>query len=193
MNGPCTTPVDAVGREKRGTPFRFGGLEIYRSINVGLNDVQRRIVRAFRDHIESQWADDARFRGAARADREDESTLSTRWQATDHVWFEVAIRPLVPQVRVGILTDDRWKSEDWEEKIQESGDTMSEFVEMGFHEAGLEWPEPPVEHYRAELKFFYFATPLELERLEQLDDADIRERVKRMLEGYYRGFEAYLN
>ena len=102
------------------------------------------------------------------------------------------MRPFLPQVRVGLLTDDRWKSEDLEEKIQESGDSMSEFVGMGMHEAGLEWEEPPVEHYRAELKYFYFATPVELKTVEELADAAVREKARRMVEGYFKAFEEHL-
>ena len=157
-----------------------------------LSEEQRPLVSDFRAWLESGLAGDNRFVSQERDDREDDSTLATRWPVNEHVWLEVALRPFLPQVRVGILSDDRWKSEDWEEKIQESGDTMSEFVEMGLHEAGLDWPEPPVEHYRAQLKYFYFATPVELDSLNQLQDAAFRHKVRKMLDGYYKAFEAYL-
>lgn len=155
---------------------------------------QREKVEGFRAHFEKALAGDGRFAGLHRHDREDGSTLATRWPSlvNEHVWFEIAVRPLIPQVRVGILTDDRWKSEDFEEKIEESGDTMSEFVEMGFHEAGLEWLEPTVEHYREEMKYFYFATAFDLRDLNELADSAVRRKAGQMLEGYYRAFGPFL-
>ena len=159
---------------------------------MALTDSQRQAISGFRDWIQSALCDDPRFGGVARDDRPDESTLATRWKTTEHVWFEVALRPHLPQVRVGILTDDRWKSEDLEEKIQESGDSMSEFVGMGMYEAGLPWEEPPVEHYRSDLKYFYFATPVDLTSLDELKDATLRTKIRQMLDGYYKAFESFV-
>lgn len=152
------------------------------------------LVEAFRRTLEDSLKNDVRFSGASRHDREDGSTLATRWQAAanEHVWFEVAVRPGIPQVRVGVLTDDRWKSEDFEQKIEESGDTMSEFVEMGFEEAGLEWIDPPVEHYREESRFFYFATAFEPGGPEDLASESVRKKARRMFEGYYHAFGPFL-
>lgn len=158
---------------------------------MSLTDAQRKIVGAFRDQFESTLRNDARFSGVTRDDRADGSTLATRFAATDSIWLEVAVRPLLPQVRVGILTNDRWKSEDWEEKIEESGDSMSEFIGMGMNDAGLDWEEPPVEHYRADLKYFYFATPLDLTAIDQLTDPAINNKLRQMFDGYYKAFAPY--
>ena len=162
---------------------------------MALTAIQRDVVEWCRGAIEQELASDTRFSSSKRHDRADGSTLATRWQSAEneHVWFEVAVRPLIPQVRVGVLTDDRWKSEDFEEKIEESGDTMPEFVEMGFEEAGLEWLEPPVEHYREEMKYFYFSTAFELKRLDELEDAAVRTKVRQMFDGYFHAFGPFLS
>ena len=55
-------------------------------------------------------------------------------------------------------------------------------------DAGLDWDEPPVEHYREGGEFFYFATPLELDDLGDLDWPETRNKVVRMLEGYLVAF-----
>ena len=159
-----------------------------------LTDSQQQAIRDFRTWIERGLAGDARFSPPARDDRADHSTLATRWAASvnPHVWFEVAVRPFLPQVRIGLLTDDRWKSEDLEEKIQESGDSMSEFVGLGFEEKGLAWAEPPVEHYRDQLKYFYFATPLEIKSLDELAHDSTRIKARQMLDGYHLAFEKFL-
>ena len=161
---------------------------------MALAAAQKDLVESFRAKLEAALASDARFAGASRHDRGDGSTLACRWPtaANPHVWFEVAVRPLIPQVRAGVLTDDRWKSEDFEDKIEESGDTMSEFVELGFEEAGLTWLDPPVEHYREDMKFFYFATALELAALEELQHEATFEKVRRMFDGYYHAFGPFL-
>src|SRR5262245_24077545 len=95
-------------------------------------------VAQFRVWIESTMEGDSRVGELKRRDRPDGWRLASRWTgaANPQVWFEAAVRPQIPQIRIGLLTDDRWKSEDLEEKIEESGDSMSEFVEMGFEEAG---------------------------------------------------------
>lgn len=161
---------------------------------MSITAAQRNQVDGFRSSFEAALAGDPRFSGSHRHDREDGSTLATRWtsSANPQVWFEIAVRPLIPQVRAGILTDDRWKSEDFEEKIEESGDTMSEFVEMGFHEAGLEWLEPAVEHFREEMKYFYFSTAFEIGDVNQLADPQVREKARKMLEGYFQAFGPFL-
>lgn len=159
-----------------------------------MSSTHRQAIEEFRDWLEHSLRGDPRFADVTRDDRADGSTLATRWTtaADARVMIEVAVRPLIPQVRVAIVTDDRWKSEDFEEKIQESGDTMSEFVELGFEECGLAWSEPPVEHYREQTKYFYFATPLELGAVDELSRDAVRRKIRAMIDGYYRAFEPHL-
>jgi len=153
-----------------------------------MTEVDRTIVEAFRTYIEDAVEADERYGPKQRHDREDGSTLATRFSAGPNCWFEVSVRPLIPQLRVGFLTDDRWKSEELEQHIQDSGDTMQEFVGLGFEEAGLPWPEPPVEHYREGGTYFYFATPLQLDEVADLESDRIRDKTLRMLEGYMIAF-----
>jgi hypothetical protein len=159
-----------------------------------LTAAQRDLCDSFLSCIEEAFRDDARLSGVERRDRPDGSTLALRWPsaANPRVWFEVALRPLIPQVRAGVLTDDRWKSEDLETRIEESGDSMSEFVELGFEEAGLSWLNPPVEHYREETKYFYFATAFEPPRLEALADPAVRTKARQMLAGYLHAFGPFV-
>jgi len=161
---------------------------------MSLSSGHQAAISEFRDWVERGLSADPRFDAPLRDDRADLSTLATRWvtRTNSHVWLEVAVRPFLPQVRVGLLTDDRWKSEDLEEKIQESGDTMSEFVGLAFEEHGLAWAEPPVEHYRDQMKYFYFATPIELKSLDDLAADAVRIKSRQMLDGYYAAFAPYL-
>ena len=78
--------------------------------------------------------------------------------------------------------------EELEQAIQDSGDSMEEFVGVGMNEAGLDWDEPPVEHYRDGGTHFYFATPIDLEHITDLDTDKLRNQVLRMLEGYLIAF-----
>ena len=153
-----------------------------------LNAEQRAIIEAFRNYIEDSVTSDDRYGTKSRHDRPDESILASRFEAAPKCWFEVAVRPTIPQVRVGFLTNDRWISEGAEEAIESSGDSMNEFVESGFDDAGLEWANPPVEHFREEGEFFYFATPLALDEIADLNNDDVRNKVLRMLEGYLIAF-----
>lgn len=153
-----------------------------------LSEPDRRRITAFREEFERATAGDARFSGFERKDRDDDSWLATHFEVAPRIWLELLVRPFVPAVRAGIVTDDRWRNEELEEKIEESGDTMEEFVEMGFEEAGLEWLEPQVQHRREHGTHFVFATALELKSLAQLDEPAVRDRVRRMFDGYYAAF-----
>lgn len=156
---------------------------------MSLDPAERDLVRTFRDQLEDRFARDPRFSGSARHDREDESTLATRFALAENLWIEVCLRPSIPQIRVGILTNDRWLRESLEQLIEDSGDTMSEFVELAFDEAGLTWIDPPVEHYRDEDKNFYFATGLEIDSLSVLNESSLFAKTSQMLEGYYEAFK----
>lgn len=155
---------------------------------MAVGEQQKALIGEFRALVRERFASDARVMGVADVDREDGSTLSTRFQVAPRIWLEAAVRPNIPQLRAGILTDDRWTNEDLEDKIEESGDTMTEFVELGFEEAGLEWPAPTVEHYRDQGVYFCFATALELKSLEDLARPETLDRFARMIEGYGRAF-----
>lgn len=155
---------------------------------MSLNEEQRATIEAFRSYIEDSVGTDDRYGTKVRHDRPDETILASRFEAAPKCWFEVAVRPTIPQVRVGFLTNDRWISEGAEEAIESSGDSMSEFVESGFDDAGLDWNNPPVEHFREAGEFFYFATPLDVDELNMLNTDEVRNKVLRMLEGYLIAF-----
>lgn len=123
-----------------------------------------------------------------RHDRPDHWVMASRWPIDRHWWLELAVRPTVPQIRVAAVTDDTMCSRDAETMISESSLTLREFIGLGFHDAGLAWPEPPVEHYREDAERFCFATPLDLASLEDLRGEAMREKVLKMLDGYHRSF-----
>jgi hypothetical protein len=153
-----------------------------------LSEPDRKLVVEFRSAFERAYAGDARFLRVVRDDRTDDSVLATRFAVLDDLWLDLTLRPFVPQLRAGIVTVDRWKNEELEERIEETGDTMSEFLELGFDEAGLDWHEPQVEHYRDQGRYFYFATGLELPSLRTLAEPATLERARRMMDGYYHAF-----
>ncbi len=145
-------------------------------------------MHAFREQVERQLAREPGFGAVSRHDRLDRPGLVTRWLADKRVWYELDVRPTLPQVRVGMLTDDAYRSRDFEGLIADSGDTLQELIELGFATAGLTWHEPPVEHYCELGRFFYFATPVDLESLDELGDKALPDRICRMLKGYHLAF-----
>jgi len=156
-----------------------------------IDEKDQAVVSGFRSWFRERLAGDERFVGPAQHDAADGSTLMDRWEMGEHVWLELAVRPLIPQVRVGVVTDDRWKSEEMEQLIEDSGDTMSEYVELAMEEVGLSWPDPPVEHFRDQGKYFYFATAVEADPISLLGDEDFRRRARQAFEGYYKAFEKF--
>lgn len=145
-------------------------------------------VSQFREWVAERLKDDETFGEPQADDRADGSTLTTRWPISESLYLEVTVRPHIPQVRIGVVTDDRWKSEELEQSVEDSGDSMEEFLELGFDEAGLEWEEPPVEHYRDQGKWFSFMTPLDLDRVSQLGDQSVRDKVMKMIHGYCHSY-----
>ncbi|UCC29077.1 MAG: hypothetical protein JSU86_12835 [Phycisphaerales bacterium] len=153
-----------------------------------LDELSREKIEDFRTYIEDSVATDDRYGPAQRHDQEDESTLAMRFEAGPSCWFEVVVRPMIPQIRVGFVTDDPMISEEIEQAIQESGGSMEQFVGLGFGEAGLDWGDPPVEHFDEGGEHFYFATALELDEVPDVDLTEIRNKTLRMLEGYLIAF-----
>ena len=162
-----------------------------------LSEDEREIIEMFRDYVAGAVAADDRYGPATRHDQEDESTLALRFEPATACWFEVAVRPFLPQIRVAFVTRDQTRSEEIEQAVAEAGGSLEAFVGEAFRDAGLDWPDPPVEHYREPDGLFYFATPLEAVESQELDDftglvdlehEQIRGRILRMLEGYLIAF-----
>lgn len=149
-----------------------------------LTATQSQAVEKFRAWMDGELARQGGFGAPQRSDRPDGSTLSTRYPLERKLFLEVTVRPLLPQVRVGIVTDDRWRSEELEDGVETSGDNMSEYLEVAFAEVGLDWVEPPVEHYRHEGTWYSYVTPVDLKSADELSDADLRAKLMKMVKGY---------
>lgn len=160
---------------------------------MALTAQDSKIVADFRAALDRKLAGDPRFGTPQREDRVDGSHLVSRYSVGEKLWLEVIARPAIPQLKIGIMTDDRWTNEELEEAIEETGDTMEEFIESGFDEAGLDWPEPVVEHYRDQGKYFCFHTALDLKSLTELGAEATMMRVMQMLNGYAIAFAKPIN
>jgi hypothetical protein len=65
---------------------------------------------------------------------------------------------------------------------------MSEYLEIALAEAGLDWVDPPVEHYRDQGRWYSFVTPIDLQRPSDLADAALRTKVTQLIEGYISSY-----
>ena len=74
---------------------------------MAVDEAARSKIESFRRRFREKYAGDARFLGIEDADREDGSALATRFRVADHLWLEVCLRPHIPQLRAGIVTDDQ--------------------------------------------------------------------------------------
>ena len=153
-----------------------------------LSEEDRLMVDAFRDYVQGFVEADDRYGAATRHDAEDESNLPIRFDAGEYWWLEVAVRPFVPEIRVGILTTDRTWCEDVAEDIKDADETPSSFLAAGFREAGLDWPDPQVDRFDENGATFHFATSLPLDELGDIDWKEFRDKTVRMLEGYLIAF-----
>ena len=111
-----------------------------------LSEDDRERVEAFLTYVEDFNAPDERYGQPHRHEWEDGLTVLTRFEAGPSCWLEVAVHPLIPQIRVAFVTEDRAKNEEVELAIEESEETVEELLQLGLEEAGLRWSDPPVEH-----------------------------------------------
>jgi len=156
--------------------------------HTGWTERELAIIKLFRAGVETLVGTRLGLSELQRHDREDHWVMATRWPIDRRWWLEMAVRPTLPQVCLGVLTDDPERSRDAEKLVADSHLTFREFVGLGFKEAGLDWPEPVVEHYREGADRFYFVTPLDLGSIEDLASEAMRDRVVGMLDGYHRCF-----
>ena len=149
-----------------------------------LDDRQQCEVEAFRVWVSAQVRQQLGLGAGEREDRPDGRSLITRWRLEPHFWHEITVRPQLLQVRVGLMTDDRYRSDDLRAMIETSGYTLQEFVGLALAGAGLGWPEPPVEHYCDGGRHYRLATPMDLRTIDQLADETLRQRVLKMATAY---------
>jgi hypothetical protein len=142
-------------------------------------------IEAFREYVTDTVATDDRYGPGVRSDNAQRQAI--RFHEGGLCWFEVALFPAARNVRVGFFTTDPAVSTECEEVIAESGETAGGFVGLAFEEAGLDWPDPPVDHGR-DGEASYYATPLPFEDMIDLDSDELRDKVIRMLEGYLIAF-----
>lgn len=149
---------------------------------------ERAMIDAFLEFIAGTVAEDDRYGPMTRWDRADGSVVAIRFDSGPSQWFEVAITPEQAEIRVGFVTSDPSIRDEIAEGIKESGEPLSRLVEAGFVDAGLAWPDLPVEHYQEENGDFHYAVPIVLEYFDDLDGSAIRDKTARMLEGMLVAF-----
>jgi hypothetical protein len=153
-----------------------------------LTQREQDILMSFREFIEDSCEHDDRYGEARRMDSEDGSVLATVFEAGDSCWFEVALIPEIPQIRVGFLIENPALTEDFLSSLRESFGSLADVVRGSFAEAGLNWVDAPVEHSREGETPFFVATPWDVEDLYDLENEAVRNRTLRMLEGYVLAF-----
>ena len=152
-----------------------------------LSESDRDCIESFRTYIQETVATDDRYGQAERNDAKDQATLATRFMEGPSCWFEAAVRPAAKEIRVGFFTMDAAINDECLAVIAESGVSPEQFVGEAFGEIGLDWSEPPVEQGKDSGTFF-FATPVTLDELADLETDEVRDRTLRMLEGYLLAF-----
>ncbi len=153
-----------------------------------LSEADLELIEEFRNYVEGFVDGDDRYGPASRVDSDDQSIMACRFEAGGDGWLEVAVHTAIPQVRVGYLTRDESLGSETEQAILDEGGTLPGHVGQAFSEAGLDWPDPPVEQSHVVGEYSYFATPLEIDELGDLEFGDTRSQAVRMLEGYLIAF-----
>ena len=155
---------------------------------MAISEHEREWSESFLSFIEGLVADDDRYGEAMRVDAADESTLALRFAGGSDCWLEVVLHPSVPQLYVAFVTSDATISEEITAEASESGTSVAALVGGGFAAAGLDWPDPPVEHLVDDQGLHCFLTQLVIEDIVDLDLSSIRDGAARMLEGYLVAF-----
>lgn len=155
-----------------------------------------RSVEDFRDWIAATARQEVEAIGTVRkvdGEGEHPDSRAVRLYTDVHLWIEVNILPGISKLRVGLATDDRSTNEDAEQVIEDSRESLDEFLELGLADAGHEDEEGhSMEHFH-DSGVFYFATHLDMVGLDSLVSDGLRGEVKRLVEGYAAAFEELLD
>ncbi|MBI2192751.1 MAG: hypothetical protein HYU36_12280 [Planctomycetes bacterium] len=155
-----------------------------------MSDAQRHVLDDFRDWITATARLVVPAVGSARqveAVGQQGEAFGCRLYTDARTWLEVSVFPSRNQVRLGLAMESRARNEQAEQLIEDSRETLDEFLELGLADAGHEDDVYRMEHFH-EAGIFYFATHLALSGIEDLKGPEIRERVTHLLEGYAMAF-----
>ncbi len=159
---------------------------------MSLSDEDRAEVDSFLDYVADFSDSDDRYGLAVRLEREDESLFATRFEVGPSAWLEVGVWPSVPEVRIGVVTDEPATGEEIVAGIEADDVSLTDALAAALVDAGLNWPEPPIEKDGVTTEEFRLTTPIELEELSDLDVGflDVRDKSMRLLEAYLNVFAA---
>lgn len=162
---------------------------------MALTPEQRKIADDFRDWVAISARQKIPFVGTTRkvdGQGDPPDSLAMRLYTDNRTWLEAAVLPKLSRLRVGLASDSRTRNEEAEQLIQDSKETMDEFLELGLADAGYEEEAHHVDHFH-ESGVFYFVTHLDLKSIESLADPGVSVKAMHLVEGYALAFEEMLN
>ncbi len=157
---------------------------------MAITSEQNEIVDAFLDFLDGEFSGDERYGPSERYDRKDESSRALRFSLGPNCWIEAAVRPNVPEVRVGFVTDERMIFDEIVNLLADAEETPSQNLERAMADSGISWEEPVVDQETIDERFHRFSTAFTLEALDDLDLGfmKVRSKVPKMIEAYLIAF-----
>lgn len=163
---------------------------------MSLSDEQRKIIDEFLNWVAATARQKVPLVGTTRkveGQGDFSECLVMRLYTDTRTWLEVNFLVSEPKLRIGLATDSRTRNEEGEQLIEDSKDTLDEFLELGLADAGYEDDVYKMEHFH-ESGIFYFATHLDSENIEAFAEEDgIRQKAMQLVEGYALAFEEMLD
>jgi len=160
-----------------------------------VSEAEGKTIEEFRDWLAVIARQEVEAVGTVRkvdGEGEHADSRAVRLYTDVHLWLEVNVLPGLSKLRIGLATDDRPTNEDAEQVIEDSRESLDEFLELGLADAGYEDEEGhSMEHFH-DSGVFYFATHLDMVSIDSLVDDELREKAKRLVEGYAAAFEELL-
>ncbi len=153
-----------------------------------LSEDDYELVAAFLEYVEGIVEADDRYGPAMRSEGETEGESTLRFDAGNNCWFEVTVRPTVPQVAVSFRTQSPEVGEEFVQSVSDAETTIEAYLGGTFAEAGLDWPDPTVTHDREADGGHVFSTTMDTEDCVELERSEFRGKVVRVLEGYLIAF-----
>ncbi|MFQ5895173.1 MAG: hypothetical protein ACE5JJ_05085 [Nitrospinota bacterium] len=114
--------------------------------------------------------------------------LELRLRVAERVWYEMTAFEEEGRLRVGLALSDRIANEAIEQAILDSKDTLSEFCEAGFDDAGEEEPHE-VKHFHDGNFRFCVELPCDEARF---GEGEFYAQSLRVLEGLYDAFQEHV-
>lgn len=160
---------------------------------MALSEIEQRLADRFREWTLDLFEGDPRFVRIVdvTTERRKEAEFVVRFEVGRESCYEVAFCPQNHVIQMGFLTQDRSLNDAIEHGGLESGETLTEMLQVELDDMG-ETGRYEVDHF-FERPWFCFYTTLPFETITALERDELRLKVQHLLDALHLVFQDYVD